>query len=233
MSEQLGQIAAFNEGAVPYREEQLRDLLAQGNPNRLAVQHNMLAPNEDGVRVRWLKSLPAGSMPGRHAVLGEPPIEFAAAVAHVERHERELERLSTYDITIPQHSVFVVERDPYHGWPVVYTAVENIPEPPLLPEKKFFKMRHADPQQLAELGNRLLHFYNDAPAGQRVLHDDGAWPKQFSNCLALYDVEPRLVDSALHGLRTVAAWASTMRRSAERTQLQLSVKEIINNWQYV
>ncbi|HZM64410.1 MAG TPA: hypothetical protein VFB59_04725 [Candidatus Saccharimonadales bacterium] len=231
----VGEIITFNEGAVPFSADDLRDLLGQVNPEDLRTRlnatmgRNVVALEDDpnGLYLRWTGSLPQDTRGfswgrGTAATQGEPPIQIDRTIKHVQIHQRELARLGTTDVTIPQHSVFIVQNDPYYraGWPVVYSVVENIPEPELIGNEWFNKIKKADHAQLLKLGKSLVDYYVSSPVGVSVLHEDTARAWQYNHSLTLYDIEPRLTTEATPGITAVSTWAKDMRRnSPEREEL--------------
>lgn len=235
----IGEIITITEGAVPYTADDLRQLLETTDPASLRTSHdatrmrNIVSlddTTEEGLRLRWTRSLPPpqGNLTWDAygptvATRGEPPIEIDATVAHVEAHERELARLGARGIRIPLHNVYIVDDNPYSRWPIVYSVVEHIPGPPLVPEKRFSnQIRHADPEKLLEYGTIWIDYFSEyRPANDtRFVHEDTAGPHQCSTNLTLYDIEPCLTKEPSLGIEAVRDWAESMRRkSPERAQL--------------
>ncbi len=226
----LGGIHTFNEGAVPFSEQDLRAVLAvdprmqrQESVGR-GITNNIMVLSEAGLRLRWLTSQP----PGEHdTVYGQwPPPVYDEAVTHVGRYETELKRLPAHGLLVPAHTTFVVEKDPYRHIPVVYTAVEEITEPPLMDfDDPHDIINFPEPDQLEFLGNHLIDLYVAGRGLSWVIGADAARPRQYTRRLAgspnfkLIDLDSRLNANPGDGLQGVCNWVRYIGNAEIKTRL--------------
>jgi len=219
-----GTITTFHEGAVGFSANDLVDFLAQGDPrqNRDTPGHDILTLDQaTGLRLRWL-----GSAPTRTAMVGEPPVDYVAAVDYVGHHERLMTHAAGLGVLgIPRHTTFVVEGDPYYKFPVTYSVVEYVRGQPLVHSDSKRDIRAADPAKLIALGHAWLDILTDPdhPEGP-TWHEDAVSPRQVNEWLVHFDGDPRLSHTKSFPLNGIDRWVRRMHDSHEQAALRDRIK---------